>query len=164
MLFCWYLLHQHVSSFTVGNVIYCLSRAISNYLSTFWRKGKERERDVGGGWDLEPIVNKHFDRISAAQWNLLAAGICDSGVATTQTEILHEIIQTLSTSTISIVLPMFLEHLLRNDSPDDISADLENLNTQLGDSLVLLLKFFTSHRTNVTVQKSRQNWLTRKFH
>lgn len=109
-------------------------------------------------------MNKHFDRISAAQWNLLAAGICDSGVATTQTEILHEIIQTLSTSTISIVLPMFLEHLLRNDSPDDISADLENLNTQLGDSLVLLLKFFTSHRTNVTVQKSRQNWLTRKFH
>ena len=84
---------------------------------------------------VKPILNRHFDQISEAQWSLLADGICDPGVDTILTNMICEIIQTLSASALSIVLPMFQERLRRNDSQADISSALENLNTQMENSL-----------------------------
>ena len=84
---------------------------------------------------VKPILNRHFDQISEAQWSLLADGICDPGVATILTNMICEIIQTLSASAFSIALPMFEERLRRNDSQADITLALENLTTQMENSL-----------------------------
>ena len=81
------------------------------------------------------IVNKHFHSISPVQRTLLAEGSCDSGVSMMLSQMIQEIIQKLSASTISVVLPMFQERFRRNDSQADIKTALENLSVRLGDSL-----------------------------
>ena len=85
---------------------------------------------------VKPIVNKHFDLISEVQWSLLAAGICDPEVEAILTDMLCEIIQTISASAVRIVLPMFQERLRSNASQDEINSALEYVNTQLGESLI----------------------------
>ena len=77
------------------------------------------------------IVNKHFNRISAAEWSLLAEGFCAPGVDTMLTDMLCEMTQTLSWSVISTVLPLFLS----KDSRRDWARTLDSLNMHLGDTL-----------------------------
>ena len=85
---------------------------------------------------VKPIVNKHFDQISEIQWSLLASGICEPEVELILTDMLCEIIQTIASSALSIVLPMFQERLRTNTSQDEINTALEYVNTQLGESLI----------------------------
>lgn len=77
------------------------------------------------------IVNKHFVRISTAEWSLLAEGFCAPGVDTTLTDMLCEMTQTLSRSVISTVLPLFLSE----DSRWGSARTLESLDIHLGDTL-----------------------------
>lgn len=94
---------------------------------------------------LLPMVNKYFDRISAAEWTMLAAGVRNSATEATLADMLAEMVQTLTTSVLRIVVPILQERLLRSASPDE----LETYSTDLGDSL--------SETFAVVLQVQREN-------
>ncbi|XP_034563170.1 uncharacterized protein LOC117829667 isoform X2 [Notolabrus celidotus] len=86
---------------------------------------------------LHPLVDKHFENITSAQWSLLAAGAWDSDTEDTLTDLLTEIVQTLSADILKIVIPMFQERLFGNESEKNIVQAMEevNLTLCLGDSI-----------------------------
>ncbi|KAG8006560.1 hypothetical protein GBF38_021009 [Nibea albiflora] len=80
---------------------------------------------------LFPIVTKHIDRVSAAQWCKLTAGIWDSDIQKILADMLMEVIQKLS----RYVFKTSMCKETGTVCEDDINAALENLRAQLGDSL-----------------------------
>lgn len=75
--------------------------------------------------NIVAIVNKHSDRISAAQWTL-AAGTSDS---------LADVMQSVSVAVLKTVIPRPEEQKLGSASQTVISTGLKIYNAQLGNSL-----------------------------
>ncbi|XP_071322867.1 uncharacterized protein [Trachinotus anak] len=84
---------------------------------------------------LLPVVNKYFERFSAVQWNMLSAGIQDSATTAALTDLCTEVIQILCTIVLRVVKPMLEDSSHQRESQADINIFLENLNTNVGDSL-----------------------------
>ncbi|XP_059208608.1 uncharacterized protein LOC131987763 [Centropristis striata] len=78
-----------------------------------------------------PIVNRYFERISETQWSLLAAETLDSGTQAILSDMMAEIVQSVSAAILKMILSMFQD----NTSPNDILTYLENVQPLLGDSL-----------------------------
>ncbi|KAK2826019.1 hypothetical protein Q5P01_020233 [Channa striata] len=79
-----------------------------------------------------PIVNKHFERISTEQWGMLATANCDPATEATLSDMITEIVETLTIAVVSCIIPEFRKHLSWSTSRDDGIAAYENFNINLG--------------------------------
>lgn len=84
--------------------------------------------------DLLPIVNKCFERISAAQWTMIAADTWDSDTQANLTDMLTEMVQSLSTDILRNGIPM-CQQLLKSEPQADITTILNNFINCIGDSI-----------------------------
>ena len=82
--------------------------------------------------NLRPFFDKYFKRISEIQWQLLSVGTIDVETQAVLSDMIADIIQTISADILKIFIPLFLKQLTENK---DQTASPENFVTvELGDA------------------------------
>ncbi|XP_061695955.1 uncharacterized protein LOC133511235 [Syngnathoides biaculeatus] len=85
---------------------------------------------------LLSLTEKHFHKITPAHWALLAAGVRDPAIDMILADMCGEIVQTVATEVLNLVVPVLVEHLEGRASPDEMSSAIERCTPQLGDSIM----------------------------
>ncbi|XP_077414831.1 uncharacterized protein LOC144044354 [Vanacampus margaritifer] len=85
---------------------------------------------------LLSLTEKHFLKITPAHWALLAAGVRDPAIDMILADMCGEIVQTVATEVLRLVVPVLVEHLEGRASPDEMSSAIEKCTPQLGDSIM----------------------------
>ncbi|KAE8282741.1 hypothetical protein D5F01_LYC18130 [Larimichthys crocea] len=88
---------------------------------------------------LHTTVNRHIDRLSAAQWSMLAAGTWDSDTEAILADMLMEVIHKLSRCIIKTTMSKETSTGSGTICEDDVNTALENLCAQLPGTLASAL-------------------------
>ena len=82
-----------------------------------------------------PIVSKYFQKFTAVQWCMLATEAHDSALLVTLSDMMRDIVQTLTTTALRTIKPV-LEKVFNTASPVHLQKTLENINILQGESLL----------------------------
>ncbi|XP_051943491.1 uncharacterized protein LOC127616109 [Hippocampus zosterae] len=111
--------------------------------SCFWMRTRvlawikmESEPSYISSQVLLSLTEKHFLKITPAHWALLAAGVRDPAIDMILADMCGEIVQTVATEVLRLVVPVLVEHLEGRASPDEMSSAIERCTPQLGDSIM----------------------------
>ncbi|CAG5946918.1 unnamed protein product [Menidia menidia] len=99
--------------------------------------------------NLLPLVEKHFQDVTAAQWAMLASGEMDPEVEVIITRLLTDIVQTVSTVLLKIFLPKMQEM-----STESEEQAVPTIKANLGDSLCKsFCSFFNAEQETLSEAK-----------